>query len=194
MDYQAPLAAPESSDPILHSYFQIMQLKRQFRRGWLRAGLSRAECESVADHSFGTAMLCLLLAAQAGLDPSRTALMALIHELGEVHAGDIIPHDAVAKSEKQRREHISLENIIQGLAVETADMIRSVWNEYETQSSPTAHFVKSMDSLEMACQATVYQSEGKDGMAEFVASAASRLNGSPWQAFLQALEQPELDS
>ena len=176
---------PALTDPRLRSYFQILHLKTRLRRGWLRAGLSPAECESVADHSFGTALLCLLLARD--VDPGRAALMALVHELGEVHVGDIIPADGVAKPEKHRRELAAVELVLAGLDNAVAGPIRELWDEYEAGVSPTARFVKSMDSLEMAAQALAYHRDGHPGMAEFLDSAGGRLAGGEWETVWREL-------
>ena len=182
---QPPPPVPPLADPRLRAYFQIIHLKTRLRRGWLRAGISPAQCESVADHSFGTALLCLLLAQD--VDPGRAALMALVHELGEVHAGDIIPADAVAKPEKHRRELASVDLVLAGLDAATASPIRELWDEYEAGTSPTARFVKAMDSLEMSAQAVANHHAGYPGMAEFLESAGGRLAGGEWEAVWREL-------
>ena len=43
--------------PIIEAYFEINHLKGLLRQGWLRCGVEPAQCESVAEHSFGVAML-----------------------------------------------------------------------------------------------------------------------------------------
>ena len=65
---KAPLTLPAIDGPLSASvtaWFEILHLKQVFRKGWLERGLPPARCESVAEHSFGNAMLCLLLAQQA---------------------------------------------------------------------------------------------------------------------------------
>nr|MBC8271481.1 HD domain-containing protein [Gammaproteobacteria bacterium] len=49
---------------ISKAYFEIAHLKHMFRQGWLKREISQSICESVAEHSFGVAMLCLLLLPQ----------------------------------------------------------------------------------------------------------------------------------
>jgi putative hydrolase of HD superfamily len=174
--------------PEARLYLQMLRLKRQFRRGWLRAGVPAEHCESVADHAWGCAMLCLLLARRAGLDAGRCALLALVHELGEIHAGDITPHDGVSAGDKRARETAALDRLLAAadspappagpdLADSLADL-RRLWQEYEDQSSPEARFVKRVDRLEMGFQAGVYRSEGHGGMADFMASVHRAVDGS----------------
>jgi len=57
------LSLAEGGDPVLASYYRLMRLKRLYRQGWLKRGVPTRICESVAEHSFGTALLGLLLTA-----------------------------------------------------------------------------------------------------------------------------------
>jgi len=176
-------------DPILKSYAQIMGLKRRFRRGWLLAGISREHCESVADHSFGVTFLCLLFASRwpETVDPGHAALIALVHELGEIHAGDITPSDDVEKPEKHKRELDSLQRVIADMGTENAELVETLWFEYEAGTSPSARFVKAMDKLEMAMQAIAYQNDGLGTMEEFIESAAKGLAGTPFESMVTFL-------
>jgi putative hydrolase of HD superfamily len=62
-------------------------LKRTTRSGWPLARM--ANRESVADHSFRTALIAMTLAAMAGADPDRAAALALLHDLPEARLGDM---------------------------------------------------------------------------------------------------------
>lgn len=168
------------------AWFQVMRLKRLFRRGWLRVGIPARHCESVAEHSCGVALLCLIHARSQGMDGERSALMALVHELGEVHTGDLTPHDKVAKQDKHRMEKAAIDLVLQDLDGPTAGRFLDLWNEYEAQSSPEARFVKQMDYLEMGTQAAIYVAEGYGDAAELLESARRGLAGTPFASFLQA--------
>ena len=56
------LLAAEAFRPVLDAYVQINQLKQLYRQGWLRRGVPRDRCETVAEHTAGVAWLTLLLA------------------------------------------------------------------------------------------------------------------------------------
>lgn len=174
-----------TAPPETVAYLQMLRLKRQFRRGWLRAGVPAEKCESVADHAWGCALLALLLAPGAGLDGGHCALLALTHELGEIHAGDITPHDGIGTEEKRHRETESVDRLLAPLETspEAADRtaaarLRSLWQEYEDGATPAARFVKRIDRLEMGYQAAVYRAEEYGDMADFMASAAAATAGS----------------
>lgn len=161
---------PEAS-PLLESYFQAAHLKQLYRQGWLRRGVSDDRCESVADHSYGTALLAMLLAdaVRPDLDAGKVLRLALLHDLGEVHAGDLTPADGVTAAEKHDREAVGIRRILAGIP--GSDRHVALWEEYEAQQTPEARFVRQVDRLEMALQAVVYEAQGDAGLAEFLESA-----------------------
>ena len=56
-------------------------LKGLTRRGWLEAGIKNPE--SVAEHSYRTAVLAMILADLQGLDAEKAIRMALLHDMAE---------------------------------------------------------------------------------------------------------------
>jgi len=69
-------------------------LKTTVRTGWMLKGVPPAMGESVAEHSFESAVLTLIIALEArkaGLNVSvyRSAAIALVHDLAEELTGDI---------------------------------------------------------------------------------------------------------
>jgi putative hydrolase of HD superfamily len=170
------LALDRGADPALASYFRLMRLKRLYRQGWLKRGLPEGLCESVAEHSFGTALLALLLAGKAGeggefgkLDSSRAALLALVHEMGESYAGDITPVDGVSREEKEALERNAILRALEGHP--DREWFLSLWEEFEAGETPEAAFVRQLDRLEMGLQAALQEAEGFSGMGEFYDSA-----------------------
>lgn len=164
------LFAAEAFRPVLDAYVQINQLKQLYRQGWLRRGVPRDRCETVAEHTAGVAWLTLLLAPETdGLDAERALRMALIHDLGETHAGDITPADGVSEADKRARERLALQAVVARLP-RGADWL-ALWEEYELGRSPEARFVREVDRLEMGLQAAIYRAEGLVDPTDFVASA-----------------------
>jgi len=166
----------DGADPALSSYFRLMRLKRLYRQGWLKRGLPEGLCESVAEHSFGTALLALLLAGKDGaggdfgrIDPSRAALLALVHEMGESYAGDITPVDGVSREDKSALERDAILRALEGHP--DLEWFLSLWEEFEEGSSAEARFVRQLDRLEMGLQAALQEAEGFPGMLEFYDSA-----------------------
>jgi putative hydrolase of HD superfamily len=170
------LALDRGADPALSSYLRLMRLKRLYRQGWLKRGLPEGLCESVAEHSFGTALLVLLLAGRSGdggalgrLDSGRAALLALVHEMGESYAGDITPMDGVSREDKEALERDAIDRALEGHP--EREWLLSLWEEFEEGSTPEAAFVRQLDRLEMGLQAALQEAEGFPGMGEFYDSA-----------------------
>ena len=200
------LSLAEGGDAVLASYYRLMRLKRLYRQGWLKRGVPTRICESVAEHSFGTALLGLLLTAgpsvqtpatpamPAGsssptcttgqkLDPVKVVLLALIHEMGESYAGDITPVDGVSKEEKRRLERAAIERSLDGLP--DAAWFLAQWEDFELGSSAEARFVRELDRLEMGLEAALYASEGYAGMGEFFESSRKVVRDSRLASILE---------
>ena len=76
---------------IVELILKAEKLKGVKRTGWVRKGIP--EAESVADHSFGVAILALLLSLPPEIDRDALIKMALLHDLGESVIGDIVCED-----------------------------------------------------------------------------------------------------
>lgn len=161
--------------PFLRAYFEMNQLKLLLRQGWLTRAIHEHQCESVAEHSFGVAFLAMLIADAyyPELDALKILRMALLHDLGEVHVGDLTPAHGVAPSDKTRQEKAAVTKVLNGLS--QAETYLEIWEEYEEGSSPEARLVKSIDRLEMALQARVYECQFGADLNEFYASAEKYL-------------------
>lgn len=162
--------------PIIEAYFELNHLKQLYRQGWLNRGVSEIECETVAEHCFTTAILAMWLAQSLSpeIDCCKVVQMALIHDLGEIYAGDIIPAQEIDPIEKHRLEARSIRSVLSKLpqGLETI----ALWEEFELGETPEARLVKQVDKLEMGFQAKVYQLQGKPQMEEFLSSALTGLD------------------
>lgn len=161
--------------PFIRAYFEFNQLKQLYRQGWLRRGVPKERCESVAEHSLGVAVLACWLADAyyPQLDQSRVMRLALIHDFGEIYAGDIIPGDEVSTEEKYCLELESVERVFSRLP-NGVEYI-ALWGEFEAGQTPEARFVRQVDRLEMGLQASVYEHQGNENLSEFYGSARGAL-------------------
>lgn len=133
---------------------RLLQLKELTRAGWVRVGV--AGPESVADHSFGVALLAALL-CPPGLDREKVLLMAILHDLAEVEVGDITPHDGVSHEEKHAREAAAIRALLAGWPE-----LLTLWEECDAKSTPEARFVKRLDRLDLGLTARRYAERGFD--------------------------------
>jgi putative hydrolase of HD superfamily len=173
--------------PALRACLELIHLKQIYRRGWLLRGLPPGRCESVAEHGLGVALLALLLgdAAGDGVDRERLVSMALVHDLGEVHAGDLTPADGVAEEEKHAREEASLGRVLEG--VPGAERWLALWRDYAEGRSPEARLLRQLDRLEMGLQALVHERRGELDGGEFLASADAALEAPPLRSLFREL-------
>lgn len=146
-------------------------LKHVARAGWVRAGILTPE--SVAGHSWGMAWLVMNLCPDT-LDIERALRLALVHDLPEVIAGDITPHDGISKHQKASIETEAAEKLFAG----RLDLME-LWKEYADGESPEARFVKECDALDMALQAVHYQRKHGIDTSEFIASAKAKIHSQP---------------
>jgi putative hydrolase of HD superfamily len=173
--------------PLIEAYFEFNHLKQLYRQGWLKKGVPAERCESIAEHSFSTTVLVYFL-AQAyfpDLDPNRVILLALLHDFGEVYAGDLTPDDHISFEKKEHLEREAINRIFSKLP--NADEFLGLWEEYERQSSPEAGFIRQIDRLEMALQASVYERQGFNGLDDFFNSARQAISDPLVVALLEEL-------
>ena len=144
-----------------------MQFKHLYRQGWLHQWISLENCESVAEHSFCVALLALVLADEYSieLDTAKVIRMALIHDLGEIYAGDFTPADNIYRKDKYELEKQSVVKVLDKLPHGFKWI--ELWEEYETGESTESQFVKQLDKLEMALQASVYEHQGFGDLSAF---------------------------
>lgn len=159
------------SSALIEAYFELNQLKNLYRQGWLRRGIPTERCETVAEHVFSMAVLGWWLVDASFPELNRDAVlrMTLVHELGEIYAGDLTPADGVPAEEKHRREREGLWQVV-GKLPRGAELL-ALWEEFEAGQTAEAKFVRQLDRLEMGFQAAVYKAQGFGDLSEFLASA-----------------------
>lgn len=130
-----------------------------------------ARYESVADHSWRMAMMLAILEPHLSqpIDMRKALVMALIHDLPEMIAGDASPlgTDGTGKDShaynkeiaaaRFENEKAAAEKIFGELPEAQGKEFLSLWLEYEEQSSYEARVVKALDKMEAKIQAFEYQ-------------------------------------
>jgi len=144
---------------MIEEVFQkVLELKNVPRQGW-KEKLEIINPESVAEHSYSTSVISMILSDLEGLNTEKIIKMALLHDLAESIIGDIIP-DNMAKNEKVRKENIAMNQILKNLPDKIAEPYFEIWNEYQKNSSQESRLLHDIDKLEMAFQAKIYQNNG----------------------------------
>ena len=139
----------------------VGRLKKTPRTGWIEAGIARPE--SVADHSFRTAVMSMVLADMHGLDAEKAMRMALLHDLPESITGDLTPRQKASRGAALRREEEeAVDEMLSNLPGSLSEKYRSIWAEYREGLSPEARAVIESDRTEMLIQVLEYEDDGAD--------------------------------
>lgn len=148
----------KTNNDILKLYYQYNHLKNIYRQGWLTNLIGKEHperIESIADHSWSVTMLALSIIEKYKLDYNieKCMKLALIHELGEIYAGDYTPN-SITKEEKHKLEEQAVEKLLEDVKFEND--FKQLWLEYENEASTEAEFIKQVDKLECIMQASCY--------------------------------------
>lgn len=170
-----------SKSSVIEFYNNLYNLKNLLRQGWLKKGIPENKCESVAEHTFAASVTALILIHQYNfkLDLEKVLIMILIHDLGEVFAGDIIPDDFIEPNDKFEKEINGLRKLFSKL--NGGEKFIEIWKEFEEGATPEARFVKQIDKLEMALQANVYEKLEEKDLTEFFDSTGNVINDKPFK-------------
>jgi putative hydrolases of HD superfamily len=157
-------------------YFGLNHLKHIYRKGWLLRGIPKDLCESVAEHSYGVAVLAMIIGSKNydGLNLKKLIEMALIHDVGEIYIGDVTPDDGINPIDKLKNEREAIEKTFSKL--DSGGKYIELWDEFQRNKSLEAHLIHQIDKLEMALQASVYKQMGYSDLGEFFSSVENQLN------------------
>lgn len=158
-----------------------MRLKSVPRIGWLLRGVR--DVESVASHSFGVAVIAMLLADRARargveVNVERLLRMALLHDLTESRTGDLpstIKRYFGKAAIKTADETIAAE-IFTELG-DFSDSYMELWSDYEHRASIESRLVKAADKLDLLLQSREYEKGGARSLQEFWDTADSDFAG-----------------
>lgn len=153
--------------------YEIGTLKRIPRAGWLMAGVPAPE--SVAEHTFRTAVVGYVLACAAGADPARTALLCLFHDLHEARVGDL---HAMAKRylSAAGAERASVKDQTESLPGDLRENLRQYAAEFHEGATLESRLARDADRLECLLQALEYRSQGNTNVADWIHSSQQNLH------------------
>jgi putative hydrolase of HD superfamily len=149
----------------------MSRLKSVPRIGWLLRGVR--DVESVAAHSFGVAVIAMLLADRARtrgaeVDVERLLRMALLHDLTEARTGDL--PSTIKEYFDRAAVRAADERIAEEMVAELGQAGQSyleLWRDYERRASIEARLVKAADKLDLLLQSREYEKGGARSLQEF---------------------------
>lgn len=132
---------------------EVDRLKQVQRQSFV-SGTRRLETS--AEHSWHVALMALVLAqstAPPGVDSLRVLKLLLIHDLGEIDAGDLILYASEEAHLKHKRaESEAAQRLFGLLPEEQRTEFLLLWEEFETRSTPDAKFAAAIDRLQPLLQ------------------------------------------
>lgn len=160
---------------LVRFFVQSGRLKGERRRGWVKK-LGLTDPESVADHSYRTALMTMVISDSRGLDTEKALRLALLHDLPEAVVGDAMPEER-SGAVKTAMETNAMEELLEDLPADVRALYREAWQEFVVGKSEESRLVRQLDKLEMAIQAWEYVQESADPALarEFWASAKAQV-------------------
>lgn len=126
---------------------EIDKEKNIFRQTHL-SGNGRQEND--AEHAWHMAIMVYLLKEYADetFDVAKAMVMALIHDVVEIDAGDTYAYDEEAITTQNEREEKAAERIFGILPQEQQEELRGLFEEFEACETPEAKFARAMDNFQ----------------------------------------------
>ncbi|RAO29318.1 hypothetical protein ONO86_05695 [Micromonospora noduli] len=151
--------------------FEAGVLKRAARTGWWFAGVKQPE--SIAEHSFRTALIGMMLAAMEGADPARVSMLCVLHDTQETRITDI-PHIAKRYLTAVPNTAVTADQVA-ACPPAVADVITAAVAEYEAGETLEAVVARDADKLECLIQAVEYRHQGIDNVQRWIDSSRTAL-------------------
>lgn len=153
------------ADRIIDTVIGLDTLADLPRTGWLLRGVR--PCESIADHSYGVALVVMLLvdalrAEGQAVDGERALRMALVHDAPEARTGDVPMPSKTAGLDAALHELEA--TLVHGLLPAAQ---RDDWHAMEAGSSLEARIVKAADKIQMMIKVLCYERQQRGHLAEF---------------------------
>lgn len=141
-----------SPQQLLSFYQAVEKLKSTLRHSWLSNGTRQ---ESVAEHTWMMSLLAMTILPhlQIKLDQLKVLQMITLHDLAESITQDAPVWVGMKNpTDKANREKNAMKTILSHLDPSTYNQLLSIWEEYESRTSPEAKFVKVLDTLDVISQ------------------------------------------
>jgi putative hydrolase of HD superfamily len=106
--------------------------------------------ENDAEHAWHMAIMVYLLKEYANkdFDIAKAMMMALIHDVVEIDAGDTYAYDPKAKLDQKEREDKAAQRIFALLPPDQCEELKALFYEFEACESAEAKFVRAMDNFQ----------------------------------------------
>lgn len=134
-------------DNMYQFILEINKLKLVFRNTTTRQDRK----ESTAEHSWSATMITIILMDElkkefSNIDELKTIKLALIHDLVEIYAGDVMAFDSEARKNKEQIEAEALKKLM-AINPEFGKQLHDLWYEFEGKKTLEAQIAKAADAI-----------------------------------------------
>ncbi|MFZ4835862.1 HD domain-containing protein [Rouxiella sp. Mn2063] len=125
---------------------EIDKLKNVQRRNKV---LNNERREDSAGHSWHFAVAAMGLApyADKDVDINNVIRMALVHDIVEIDAGDVLVYDLAGREAVQHKEVLAAKRLFGLLPEPQSQQFLALWNEYEAGETADARFALLIDRM-----------------------------------------------
>jgi putative hydrolases of HD superfamily len=111
--------------------------------------LGQTRYENSAEHSWQVALFALVLCdfSNTSVDIEKVIKMLLVHDIGEIDAGDVLFFDDKEKITQKNNESNGIKRILSILPTEKADELLNLWDEFENGETAEAEYARSVDRV-----------------------------------------------
>lgn len=126
---------------------EIDKLKHIYRQTYL---LDRSRHDSDVEHSWHFAVMAMVLAeyAKDSVDVCKVMKMAMIHDIVEIDAGDVLIYERKPGEDHYLKEQAAARRIFGMLPADQAQEYIDLWEEFEARMTPEAKFAAAIDRLD----------------------------------------------
>ena len=106
--------------------------------------------ENDAEHAWHMAIMAYLLKEYSNepIDVAKVMIMCLIHDVGEIDAGDTYAYDAEGLKTQKARDEAAKERIYSLLPDDQKQDLQALFDEFEERKTPEAKFARALDNLQ----------------------------------------------
>lgn len=183
---------------MLSTLIELQRLKNLERTGWMLRGLGTC-AESVAAHSYGVAVVSMLLADEmitrgVEVEMEKLLRLALMHDWAEARVGDM-PRTAseyFGADARKRAERAAFDDIVRACGERQEKLYAKLHEDYEQRASFEARLVKAADVIDLLIQTLAFERAGARGLDEFWEGISERhlqLEGAAQEVVSEVLRQ-----
>ncbi len=175
----------ESLKRIADFLFEAGMLAKLPRTGFAFLGSGE---QSIAEHTYRTAVVGYVLAKLEGADPAKVLMMCLFHDLPETRTSDL---NNVSKRYTRADEARALEDQTRGLPFEQE--VRALVEEFKAQRSKEAQLARDADQLELLLMLKEQLDLGNKKAEKWIPYVLPRLQSGTAQRLARAILEADSD-